>query len=242
MATRPTAAAALMNARTALQRLITAMTGMHAAFQITPSRPEDLVRITATADDSVTLTFNPMVCFVPDRANKERASLYIVLEGNLKLNLLEAERMQTASYATKFAYFRATEGGETLEHCYGGHYDFDPTTPAHPVAHMQLASQVGYQATVNASYRSSPKTPGRDLLEGLLDRVRTPTLQMDVLSMLLQLSADHLVNEKSTKERLAHFRKAVEFCPPFEGYQAPPAPAGDSCHCARGFHSYRRSS
>lgn len=142
--------------------------------------------------------------------------------------------MLTTSYATNFGYFRA--GHSSVTHALGGYYDFTLASIAHPRAHMQLRSQASLWEHAVARFRSvATLTIDSDPMVHVLHRVRTPSAQMDFLSFMVQVAADHLVDDRSGQEAKDAFAELIASCSPLRGYAAGIA---HSCTCHRSAHWY----
>lgn len=222
----------------AYRDIVEGLRALHPALVIKPEVPNAVIEL-ASDDEGAQVTFKPIVCRVPEQARRRgAANLYVVVRGRCELVLADGPSgVMTRSYATEFGYFR--DRGGVVEHCYGGHYDYDAVKDAHPIAHLQIRSQQRLQEHIGRHFRL-PAHEDKDLLTGVLDRVRTPTLQMDVLSTLVQIAADHLMHDKSTDEERRLFRRLTTTGVPFRGYAPVPPPADDPCTCPRGVHAYRR--
>jgi hypothetical protein len=229
---------ALREVRNAFEQLTQRMQQMHPAFQVNPSDASSAIPSGSLHSDSVVLECNPVTCLVPERASHDIARLYIVFTGSLTLasELLDGHLL-TDDYMTNFGYFAVSENGAT--HVLGGHYDFSPIQFAHPRAHMQLRSQVELYPAAQSSFHSLTNVPlEHDLMTGILNRVRPPSAQMDFLSFMLQICADHLVDEKSSASVVSMFDGLVASCSPLLGYHAS---TNTGCGCHRAPHWYPRN-
>jgi hypothetical protein len=209
---------------------------MHPACQVKP----DIGAIVLQVDESasgpgVKVDCAPVVCMVPERATSADAELFVVFEGFVVLDLADAGRtLVTKHYSTNFAYFRY-ENGEAYQ-ALGGHFDFTPNHVAHPRAHMQLSSNIEMFEKAKGQFRLLEEIDAKDpVMAQVLHRVRTPTAQMDVFSFMVQVAADHLVNESSNVDAVQAFESLVASCAPLQGFHQP----GDaSCECQRITHWY----
>jgi hypothetical protein len=140
----------------------------------------------------------------------------------------------TDDYQTNFGYFVVADDGAT--HALGGHYDFSPGQFAHPRAHLQLRSQAGLYSEAQSSFRSITDVPlVHDVMTRVLNRVRPPSAQMDFLSFMLQICADHLVDEESPPLAVTMFNSLAASCSPLLGYHASTT---TGCGCHRAPHWY----
>jgi hypothetical protein len=232
MRTRP--GFALREVRQAFEHLNQQMQLMHGDCQIKPN-DGNVIQFAGRGDDDVTLKCDPVVCRVPERASHGSASLYVVFAGSITFSgeLLD-NQLITKLYSTNFAYFDVD--ASLASHVLGGHYDFSPTEVAHPRAHLQLRSQAYMYTYVQQHYHSIADIPlVSDLMEDVLDRVRPPTAQMDFLSFMLQVTADHLVDEKSSAQVISVFNVLTSSCAPVFGYHVNMA---EGCGCHRAAHWY----
>jgi hypothetical protein len=225
-------ARALRQVREAFEHLSGQMQRMHTDCQI---KPNDVTVISVTDSGAdVRLSCAPVACRVPERASHGSAELYIVFTGSITFNGAIEDELETINYGTNFAYFAIRDAGAS--HVLGGHYDFSPGQVAHPRAHLQLGSQADLYAHAQSSFRSIAETPlEADLMKDVLNRARPPSAQMDFLSFMLQVCADHLVDEKSAPQVVSMFEALSSSCSPVLGYHR--AITG-VCGCHRAPHWY----
>ncbi len=224
---------ALRLVREAFQHTIEQMHRMHTDCQVKPN--DGNVIQSVGADGDLTLQCSPVVCRVPERASHGNATLYVVFTGSITLNPERVDKqLMTSAYGTNFAYFSVD--GDTAAHVMGGHYDFSSAQVAHPRAHLQLRSQVNLYEHAQSQFRSIADVPlAADTMKQVLTRVRPPSAQVDFLSFLLQVCADHLVDEKSAPRVVSMFATLASSCAPVLGYHA--ASTG-GCGCHRAPHWY----
>lgn len=230
---------ALRSSREEFQRLINRMGSMHTAFQVKPSDATTLIQVSSHGDsgDAVQISCSPVVCRVPERASHSDANIYVVFEGRLEIALDAASSLTTRSFATNFAYFDL-RGGSAV-HRLGGHYDYSLAPLGHPVTHLQLRSQVDYFPHVTKNFTSiEPETPVENLMASVLSGFRAPTAQVDFLGFLLQIGADHLIDDRSGQDVQEHFKALLNACGPVSGI-ARPNDGGD-CPCAHSVHLYAK--
>jgi hypothetical protein len=226
---------ALRELQTEFRRIVEAMKDMHPACEVRPSEPTTILRPEPHPDGTVTIRATPVVCRVPERATHQNADLYVVFEGWVRIGApATGPDLTTVAYSTNFGYFLVRH--DRITHALGGHYDY-AEDPAHPRAHMQLASQLELQTSARDEFPSIATTPlADDVMARVLHRVRTPTAQMDFLSFMLQIAADHLVGDKSQPAAEPRLRALCRTCSPLNGFNltAPLAP----CNCHRAAHWY----
>jgi hypothetical protein len=218
------------------RRIVEAMEEMHPACEVRPSDPTSVLRPAANADGTVTMHASPVVCRLPERAQHRTPNLYVVFEGSIRIGSAGGSAdLVTHEYATNFGYFVFRH--DRLLHALGGHYDYDADKPAHPRAHMQLSSQLALRNSAGDHFPSIADTPvDDDLMTRVLHRVRTPTAQMDFLSFMLQIAADHLAGDQSLPAAEPKFRALCQSCAPLKGFNA--AVPLSPCGCQRGTHWY----
>jgi hypothetical protein len=214
---------------------------MHPSSQIRPADATVIFMPDGSSDDP-RFNIGPVVFHVPERANGRGSNLYVALSGWLSFGgpVAADPRRTTLRFGTQVGYFRAK--GEKLVHIYGVHYDMDEELPGHPVFHAQMSSQVELGADVSRLFNLQLDI-GDDLPGGLLRNVRTPTAQMDVFSVIIQIGADHLISEASGPEVHAAFARLRESCDFFMGAAGRLAYLNSvrASHCYRSTHWYGRS-
>jgi hypothetical protein len=211
------------------------MQRMHPDCQVKPSDGNVIRPIGHDDAGSIELECTPVVCRVPARASHSRATLYVVFTGRIALDSeRHAGQLMTRSYGTNFAYFDVDDA--TAAHVLGGHYDFAFSDRAHPRAHMQLRSHAEFYGEAQSQFRSLIDIPlASDLMNQIFSRARPPTAQMDFVSFLLQVCADHLVDEKSSTGVVSMFEGLAASCAPIRGYNAT---LDAHCNCHRAPHWY----
>jgi len=119
----------------------------------------------------------------------------------------------------------------------GGHYDFAADEAAHPYAHIQLRSHADLFAHAQEKFSDIRALKlDHDFMLRVFNRARVPTAQMDFLSFMLQICADHLVDNKSPATVKEKFAQLAAYCAPLLGYNG--AAAGEGCDCRRSPHWY----
>lgn len=231
---RTTPGFALREVRGAFGLLIQQMQQMHSDCQVKPSDGNVIQSIGGEGED-ITLECRPVACRVPERANRGSADLFIVFTGWITFTAERVDKsLVTANYATNFAYFRV--GADSASHVLGGHYDFSPAQAAHPRAHLQLRSQADLYAHAQSNFHSIADVPlTTDVMKDVLNRVRPPSAQVDFLSFLLQVCADHLIDQSSPAQVVSIFEALASSCSPVLGYHAS---ITDDCGCHRAPHWY----
>lgn len=190
-----------------------AMQRMAASSDIRPADATGVFRPVDHPSGHPKFDVGPLVFSIPERASGRAANLYIVAKGWIIFAppREDDDRQTTLEFGTEVGYFRLS--GDQLTHVYGAHYDMDEQLTGHPVFHGQMSSQAELANAIETEFHL-PFDPENDQIAGLLRNVRTPTAQMDIFSVITQISADHLVSEASgdeVKEAFSLLRKSCDF-------------------------------
>jgi hypothetical protein len=224
----------------AWQGVLACIRQMHPSSQIRPNSAIDVFVPDATSQQ-VKFDVRPVVFHIPERANTSESNLYVAISGWLTFGgpMPADSRRTTLRFGTQVGYFREKNG--RLDHIYGVHYDMDDELPGHPVFHAQMSSQADFRTSITGLFHSEFDS-FEDLTAGLLRNVRTPTAQMDVFSVIIQLGADHLVSEVSGPEVHDAFARLREACDFFMGAAGrfPYLNSHPATHCYRSTHWYKR--
>ena len=212
---------------------------MYSASTVRPAKGTDIfVFDGASGKNCYKFNVAPIVLVLPERAGKPKPKLHIVIEGKLELFVQDKNNIYTNGFGTRVGYFRTD--GETVEHIYGAHYDFDEAL-AHPVFHAHIASQIGLLDAINTHLHIGwTRDSTEDKVSPLLSNVRTPTAQMDFFSAVAQICADHLVYEASSEDVQTAFRELCASTNIFVGaaYCKPYLNSGTAPMCYRAPHWY----
>jgi len=188
--------------------------------------------------DSFQFEMRPATLYVPERASSHTTYLYIVLKGRISVRAQDVrDRLRTTGFATEIAYFR--EKLPTLQHVYGAHYDYAPSHRAHPLFHAQLKEYGDRSAEAAKHFSFSYDGVDDNSMKGILRTARLPCAQLDVFSTLLQVAADHLIDDKSSAEQLSLLEALAAETRKIQGI-------GDilgvihEAQCMRGSHWYPR--
>lgn len=230
-----------------LKRLIDQWTEVRAGLSringVAEVRPDESHVFSSVTDQSPEAAFfelRPVVFNFPEDARHRSNDLYVVVRGLISFRrreFREASRLLTHSFATEVAYFRRRGG--SLEHVFGAHYDFSPDSHGHPTFHAQMKSYATFGSFVKQEYRVNDDLSA-DAVSGVLGRVRIPTAQMDVFSLVVQMCADHLLFAGSAPEETAAFNALLEknaFCTG-AAFQVPRLGAPQARECYRARHWY----
>jgi hypothetical protein len=189
------------------------------------------------------VTLAPVTLRLKEKAAATECVLFVTVKGWM-LFPKNADRkdMRVVKYQSHAGYFRVV-GGDKLKHVYGVHYDHDDILPAHPVYHSQMSTMASFVEHVNAAWNVKYEAiePGLDLMKGLLRNVRIPTAHMDPFSVLLQVTADHLVSETSDADVVSAYNRLREAMSRFRSSRTGAARlnAVIDQHCFRSGHWYR---
>jgi hypothetical protein len=230
-----------------LRRLVTQwghmqaeLTRLQSTAEVRPENGYDVFQFWETGSTTVaTFELLPVVFNLPERGDDHNNDLFVVVKGRLSFDRKEySERdiLATHDFGTQVAYFRRTSAG--LNHVYGAHYDFALDEIGHPVFHGQMKSYLDLADHVKTQY--SVQGDVTDLVNGLLRNVRVPTAQMDVFSLFIELSADHLLYEKSGPEEKDAFNSLLNrsvFCQG-AAFQLPRLGTEEARTCYRARHWY----
>ena len=185
----------------------------------------------------IAVEVKPVLFNVRERASfSGRPSLYVVARGTLVLEraTLGAGRIRIVGFSTEVGYFRLTKDA-SLEHVYGTHYDFAVDQIGHPIFHGQVKSfSSKFLATVEDAVGPCPSV---DRVEGILERVRMPTAQMDFFSLILQICADHYFSDSMDEETRLKIRALLETSRTMEGAGFKRTPTSN-VECMRAGHWY----
>lgn len=195
---------------------MTFMQRMYQASDVRPKKSEDIFKIQAdTTGDEVTVIVDPVVFKVPERAPASARKLFIVVKGWLTFKgpFANQEPLRADSFGTSVGYFRIKS--ESLLHTYGVHYDCDENGFGHPVFHAQMKSQIGLLEEINRLFPTN--WTACDRVKEILRNVRTPSAEMDIFSVFLQICGDHLIYQGSGRHEKAAFSNLLESCGFFTG-------------------------
>ena len=187
-------AQALRRLHLAWDAKIRGMKGINQSSKVEPMSPQAVFGVDEDdqhgTEDTVKVDCGPVVFNLCERANG-RPDMYIAVQGWIRMEESGAEDvpLRTVGFATKVGYFRLR--GQRLKHVYGVHYDMDESGGDHPVFHAQLGPMGIFVTEIRERFRLQAEVD--DLVAGLLRNVRTPTAQMDFMSVFTQLCADHLL-------------------------------------------------
>jgi hypothetical protein len=215
---------------------------LHSTAEVRPADGYMLFRqVEAASPDLASFVLSPVVFNLPERADDTSTDLFVVVEGRISFEretFSKRGTLATHDFGTKVAYFRRSL--RSLDHVFGGHYDFSRSELGHPVFHGQLRSYPGLAESVKAYYSIDQAVIINDCVKGLLRTVRVPTAQMDVFSLFVQLCADHLLYINSGPEEKAAFNSLLRgsaFCQG-AAFQVPRLETEEACTCYRARHWY----
>ena len=229
----------LLRVRMAWEQAVHSMQQMYQASVVKPADLFAIFRVDPdSGDDEVKLLVGPIVFNVPERPNRAKADLYIVVEGWLTFEGpdFKGTPLRTKNFGTQVGYFRSRAGA--LEHVYGAHYDMDEARFGHPVFHAQIGPQLAFGGNVHDQF-----SVAGEILPGMgntLKTVRTPSAQMDVFAVMTQICADHLIWKDSSVEVMGAFTGLRASCDFLIGaaHRLAYLNAAQAAHCYRSTHWY----
>ena len=237
------AAGALRRLRKAWDDKIWGMQQINQSSEVQPHAANAVFRVDADDQggtaDTVKVDCGPVVFKLCERAN-QIPKLYVVVEGWIRIEASgdQDAPLRTTNFATRVGYFRSR--GQRLSHVYGVHYDMDEGGRGHPVFHAQLRPMTDFVAQVEQRFRLGAEMDNP--VQALLRTVRTPTAQMDFLSVLTQLCADHLMDHHSgglppVAQAFGRVRSAGSFLRG-AAHRLPYLNQGEAAQCYRSSHWY----
>jgi hypothetical protein len=213
---------------------------------VRPSDPRAVIRVAdGVSQDVIGVAVDPVVLSVPERASPSKR-LYVHIMGWFEFSRAcwdERKILETVRVSAEAAYFRSHKKRLTLVH--GAHYDHTPSHLGHPVFHMQLrGSLFEYGGFIQQQFGIEGEIS--DGIRETLRNVRSPSAQVDIFSLLLQVGADQLLHQSSGREERRAFnrlRSMAELCGPLCRDGAPeqgvPSSRPDtSFRCYRARHWY----
>ncbi|MFZ5616469.1 MAG: hypothetical protein ACOZAA_03990 [Pseudomonadota bacterium] len=214
---------------------------MFQASTIAPSAFAEIFQPSENApDNEVRLTVRPFVVAVPERASHQKIELFVCVEGFIGFDKAELrnKNLRTMNFSTRVGYFRYKPN--ELVHVFGAHFDFDEITPGHPIFHAQMGPQLQMCESVKKAATSVAEPT--NVIEGILKNVRMPSAQMDAFSVLLQICADHLIDNNSSQVVKDEFLSLTRACDFFLGaaHRFPSLTAEKAAKCYRSLHWYAR--
>ncbi len=122
---------------------------------------------------------------------------HIVINGDFTCHADTNSDIELLSYCTQIGYFKPKIPSEprTVTPIDGYHFDMEKITPrAHPVFHAQRHEKVLLDelSSINLELGSAPPKP-------TLHHVHLPTPQIDLVSALIMIIADHIVCDGETE-------------------------------------------
>jgi hypothetical protein len=182
-----------------------------------PRRTDELVSYDALNSDADIHSFNfaPLVCLLPERAQKKPRSIYVVLSGYLALSVDSGAPFDTVRFGTRVGYFRSRDS--QLVHVLGLHYDFDEVLANHPVYHAQLGSQIEFVTDIENAMKRPQANDPIDMMADIFGGSRIPTAQLDFFSAMAQIGADHLLSKDGPPEAQSAFKSLTGTCATVSG-------------------------
>ncbi|HGZ7315139.1 TPA: hypothetical protein ACOL2D_004575 [Vibrio parahaemolyticus] len=185
-----------------------------------------------TNDSCVVIKPSEPICLtgISQKGNSRSKKISVFLDGHITLRSKDKRKVRMSNYGTKLLYCipRKSVDLSSLKVSGGFHFDFDINTqPAHPVFHMQHDNSVLVDKIDELKHVHTLEP-----LDGENRFFRIPTAQMDILSTLIMIIADHFVDKDQAIQceefsKLIHeveqFLVDADFQPsshlkPFNGY------------------------
>lgn len=178
------------------------------SLNVVPNDPWSIFSLTTShrqKPGELSFTINPVTFNVPERAGDTRLNVYISVRGwiNLDEKQVTNKTLCAVGFGTEAAYFRSKDG--ILNHVFGVHYDCSLDEVGHPTFHSQQRSYKDRDTEIITHFQL--KSADEDPLKNILRNVRIPTAQMDFFALLVQICADHLIDQNSDPEQLKNFDK-----------------------------------
>ena len=191
------------NAESAWTNSIHHFTQIRQSCTVLSTSPQNFRVSTNAENHIVNLSVGPVVLNVTERPRHSAANLYIVMEGWISFdnNDVKNPPFQTKNFGTRVAYFRRKKN--RFEHTFGAHYDMDEFDYRHPVFHAQMRPYASAVEHVRNLFSHDFEI--EDCMNQILRNVRIPTAQMDVFSVLIQICADHLIEQHPAPETTLAF-------------------------------------
>lgn len=163
---------------------------------------------TKSINDCVVVKPSEPICLtgISQKGNAKSKKISVFLDGYITLRSRNERKVRMSSYGTKLLYCVPHQSVDLsrLKVSGGFHFDFDiDTQPAHPVFHMQHDNSVLCDKIDDLKHVQSLEP-----LEGETRFFRIPTAQMDVLSTLIMIIADHFV-DKAQDIQCKEFSKLI---------------------------------
>lgn len=219
------------------------MTEINQVSRVLPSAPGEVFEVdradTEGTTDTVKVDCGPVVFNLCERAGG-RPDLYVGVQGWIRMEARDDAQtpLQTVGFGTRVGYFRRRSA--RVEHVFGVHYDMDKESDGHPVFHGQAGTMDRFIATLKARFHIEAEVD--NVVAKLLRNVRMPTAQMDFMSVLTQLCADHLMGSKDEREAemMSAFESVRSACDFLlgAGHMLPQLNAGRATRCYRSSHWY----
>ena len=234
-------AQALRRLHSALLEKIRGIKEINQSSEVRPTALLEVFRVDEAdehgTDDTVKVDCGPLVLYLCERANRP-PSMYVAVDGWIRMerSAEDGTSLRTVGFGTRVGYFR--QKAQRLQHVYGVHYDMDENGGGHPVFHAQLRPMRGFANEIQNQFRFEAQVD--DPVRALLRNVRTPTAQMDFMSVLTQLCADHLLDRDQTDDHSLAFSCVRSACTFLLGaaHRLPYLSDGGASRCYRSSHWY----
>jgi len=148
----------------------------------------------------------------PFKASSSKKKCHILVDGHFTCRAGADDRIELLSYCTRIGYFdlESHSNPQSVTPIDGYHFDMETDIQrAHPVFHAQRHEKVLVDKLTEVNLELYNDPPA-----STLHHVHLPTPQIDLLSALILLIADHMVCDAETEEGFFQLaRRAREFIP-----------------------------
>ncbi len=143
----------------------------------------------------------------PYKASSSKKKCHILIDGHFTCSIDEADRIELLSYCTRIGYFalKKSEEPQFVESIDGYHFDMAlDTQRAHPVFHAQRHEKVLTDKLDMVGLELYGNHP-----PSTLHHIHLPTPQLDIVSALIMVIADHIVCDVETEKGFFELAKKV---------------------------------
>ena len=197
--------------KNAWKELVASIPEIAPGCEIRPTDPKSCYKLN---EESSGITFDfPMIGLRLRRlAGDDKPNLYVSVSGSLTFKREQKTgKPLVHQFSTRVSYYFVTRAN-LVDHILGVHYDCDPQRIAHPIYHAQLTAKAEVLGDeidqLNEMFGVNLKLDKNAMaLAAPASKIRIPTAHMDIMSVFVQLVADHLINSNSASEALTAFER-----------------------------------
>ena len=143
---------------------------------VTPANAEDAFQLTDMGK-VIEVTIQPIVFRLTKTANSPKSQIFVTVQGKVAFSCESGvDALLASDFKTQVGYFQVN--GNSLDHVFGVHFDYDDTLVAHPVFHAQMTSCATDLTHVTSAYDVNYRLRN-DCMTGVDGRIRIPTAHMD---------------------------------------------------------------